>query len=460
MSELLLHSGRIASAIGAGELWEDGALRIDAEGRVAALGPSSELASPELRAAFPGEVVDLGGRLVLPGQINAHMHLYSSLARGMAPLGARPAADFVGVLEQLWWPLDRALDEESCYLSALFGLMESARAGVTTVIDHHASQGFVRGSLETLARAARDLGLRLSTCFEVTDRDGPAVASAGLEENAAFATSLRDGPRLGGVPQLAASLGLHASFTLEDETLRRAAALLDSSGLPGAHVHVAEDRADCYDSLRRSGLRTVERLDGFGLLRPGSIAVHAIWVDAAEVALLAERECFVVTNPSSNQNNGVGRCEVERLLAGGVRMAVGTDGMSGDVTGELARTYFGLRGAAHDPRVGWSEAQGLLAGNRALAEVFWPGAGLGTLRVGGPGDLVLLDYDPWTPLDAANLLGHLLYGELYRHTRDVICGGRFVLRDGRFPHLDADMAELSARARAAARALWDRRAHP
>ncbi|MBL4845843.1 MAG: amidohydrolase family protein [Planctomycetes bacterium] len=458
MGELLLHGGLVATQIDGGQLLEDGAIRISAEGRIAALGPSAEVASDEIRADFPGEVVDLGGRLVLPGQINAHNHLYSALARGMAPLGERPATDFVGVLETLWWPLDRALDEESVYLSALFGLMESARAGVTTVVDHHASQGFVRGSLDAVARAARDLGLRLSTCFEVTDRDGAEVAAAGLEENAAFAASLKDASPLGGAPQITATLGLHASFTLEDETLARAGRLVDELGLPGVHVHLSEDRADAEDALRRGGVRPTQRLDAHGLLRPGSLTIHGLWVDEAEIALLAERGCLLVTNPSSNMNNGVGRCDLARLRAGGVRVAVGTDGMSGDVLNSLALAYFARRDAARDPSVGWDDALALLAGNRAVAEVFFPGAQLGTLRTGGPADLVVMDYLPFTPLNAGNLLGHVLYGGLASRTRDVICGGRYVLREGRFPQLGEDFAELSRRTQLAAQSLWDRRA--
>ncbi|MGE0712518.1 MAG: amidohydrolase family protein [Planctomycetota bacterium] len=460
--ERLLHNGRIATLGEAGFL-EDGALRVDAAGRVTALGPSAEVAPPALRAGFPGEVVDLGGRVVLPGQINAHMHLYSTLARGMPPLPGEAPADFRGVLERLWWPLDRALDEESVYLSALFGLLDCARAGVTTVVDHHASEGWVRGSLEAVARAARDVGLRLSTCFETTDRDGAAVSAAGLEENLAFAAAAREDPwPLGGAPSRAATLGLHASLTLDDQTLARAAQAVADHGLPGVHVHVAEDRADPADSLARSGVRTVERLHRAGLLGPGTIAAHAIWVEAHEVELLAQSGTIVVTNPSSNMNNGVGRCDVARLRAGGVRLAVGTDGMHGDVLAELAQTYLARRDAARDPRVGFDDAAALWAGNRAVAEVFFPGAGLGTLRAGGPADLVVLDYDPWTPLDGDNLLGHVLYGGLGARVRDVLCGGRWVRAAGRFPALEErlDLTELTARARQAARAMWERRRAP
>lgn len=457
---MLLHGGRIAPALSGAGFLADGAVRIGADGRVEALGPTAEIAPAGAREAFAGEVIDLGGNLVLPGLINAHMHLYSTLARGMPLLPGDPPADFTGVLEKIWWPLDRALNDDDVYLSALFGLLDCARAGVTTVVDHHASEGAVPGSLDIVAQAARDLGLRVCTCFETTDRDGPDVARAGLEENIRFAQAVQADPGLlGGVPSRAATLGLHASLTLEGETLRRAREALEAHGFPGVHVHVAEDQADPTNSLARDGVRTVERFRQAGLLGPGTLAAHAVWVDDAEVAALAESQTLVVHNPSSNMNNGVGRTDVARLRAAGVRMAVGSDGMTGDVLHELAQAYLVRRDAAHDPRVGWDDAAALLAGNEQVAAAFFPGAGLGQLRAGGPADLAILDYHPWTPLDGDNLLGHILYGGLGARVQSVLCGGRFVLRDRGFPVLKAshDLGALAARAREAALGMWQRR---
>jgi cytosine/adenosine deaminase-related metal-dependent hydrolase len=205
-------------------------------------------------------------------------------------------------------------------------------------------------------------------------------------------------------------------------------------------------------------VRTVARLSDAGLLGPSTIAAHAVWVEDDEVALLAESGTLVVHNPSSNMNNGVGRTDVARLRAGGVTLAVGTDGMTGDVLHELAQAYLVRRDAARDPRVGWDDAAALLEGGRAVAEAFFPGAGLGTLRVGGPADLVIFDYDPWTPLDGDNLLGHLLYGGLGARVESVLCGGRFVMRDRLFP--GHDLAAISARGRTQAKALWERRRTP
>ncbi|MCO5165949.1 MAG: amidohydrolase family protein [Planctomycetes bacterium] len=451
---LLLRGGRVAvDPLGDGGVIEDASVLVGEDGKVEALGPAAEVTAPPGARA---RVVDLGGRLVLPGLVNAHTHLYSTLARGMPPLPGTPPRDFVGVLERLWWPLDRALTLDDVYLSAFFGLLECVRAGVTTVIDHHASQGAVAGSLEAVARAAQDVGVRLCTCFEVTDRDGPEVARAGLDENVRFARAVRaDARPRGGEATLAATFGLHASFTCGDETLRAARDLVEREGLAGVHVHVAEDRADEEDALRRAGVRTVERLHGLGLLGPGTVAGHCVWADDAEVDRLAETRTLVVTNPSSNMNNGVGRLDLARLRARGVRVALGSDGMTGDVLHELAQAYLVRRDAAGDPRVGGDDAAALLRGANEVADLFFPGAGLGRLAVGGPADLVVLDYDPWTPLDGGNLLWHLLYGGLGAKARTVVVGGRVVLDEGQVP--DHDLPAMTARARAAARALWGRR---
>lgn len=450
--ESLYRGGWVATC--AGELWEDGAVLVAADGRVAAIGPRASVEPP----GFRGRVHELHGRLLLPGLVNAHTHLYSTLARGMGFMpGAAAPTDFRQVLERIWWPLDRALTRDDVYLSALLGLLECVRGGVTTVIDHHASQTAIEGSLDDVDRAAAELGLRVATCFETTDRHGPEVARRGLDENLRFAAAVRADPRpRGGVATRAATLGLHASMTLEAKTLERARELVAEHHLPGVHVHVAEDEADPADALSRDGVRTVTRLHRAGLLGPGTIAAHAIHVEADEVALLAESRTLVVTNPSSNLNNAVGRCDVGRLRAAGVRVAIGSDGMTGDVLHEAAQAYLVRRDGARDPRVGRDDVAALLEGAREVAEVFFPGARLGTLRRGGPADLAIYDYVPWTPLDAGNLLDHIIYGGLGARPRTVVVGGRVVMDEGRFPGID--LAAVSARARAAARGMWERRA--
>ncbi|MBI3722690.1 amidohydrolase family protein [bacterium] len=455
----MLRRARVVPDLGSSEVRDDAGIVLET-GRVALLGETAEADRwTAAHGELSPEVLDLAGRVVLPGLVNAHTHLYSTLARGMPLLPGREApADFLAILEEIWWPLDRALDAEDVYLSALLGLAECARAGVTTVVDHHASERAVEGSLDLVARAAREVGVRVATCFEVTDRDGPEVARAGIAENVRFAKAAREAEKLGGSAHVAATFGLHASLTLSDETLERARDAARGAGLPGFHVHVAESRFDPDDSLRRSGVRTVQRLARAGVLGPASIAAHGVHVDAAERALLKETGTVVVTNPSSNRNNAVGRADLARLLESGVKLALGTDGMSADVLAETTQAFLGSKDRAESPRAGWAEAHAALAGNAGVAQLLFQEAKLGKIAQGGPADLVVLDYVPWTPLQGERFFAHVLYGNLGARTWHTIAGGRFVVRDGRLASPGVDLERAAALARERARALWDRRA--
>ncbi|HOW89688.1 MAG TPA: amidohydrolase family protein, partial [Elusimicrobiales bacterium] len=130
------------------------------------------------------KVLDGAGKLAMPGFINAHMHFYSTFARGL--IKAAPSRNFTEVLENLWWRLDKRLTNADTYYSSLIPLIEAVRKGTTTIIDHHASPFSVRGSLKAVEKAVRETGLRASLCYELSDRDGAAVSEAGLEENSDF----------------------------------------------------------------------------------------------------------------------------------------------------------------------------------------------------------------------------------------------------------------------------------
>src|ERR687888_1365779 len=209
----------------------------------------------ELKQRFPNaEAVDCAGKIILPGFICAHHHFYSTMARGMAIPGD-PASNFVEILERLWWKVDRALNEEDIVLSAQIPLIECIRNGTTTVIDHHASPGMRDGSLDLIESAVRQAGIRASLCYEVSDRN---VKGGGIEENERFIKKTGKGDG-----QIAAMMGLHASFTLSDETLERCVGIAKDAGV-GCHIHVAEDLADREDSLQKYGMPTVHRLDKMG----------------------------------------------------------------------------------------------------------------------------------------------------------------------------------------------------
>lgn len=395
---------------------------------------------PALARVAGEELVDLAGALVLPGFVNAHTHLYGALARGMqAP--AAPPRSFLEILERVWWRLDRALDEESSYLSGLVGAIEAARSGTTVLVDHHSSPSCITGSLAGLRRAVEEVGLRSVLCYETTDRNGRTGRDAGLAENRKL---LSEGPS----PSTRGLVGAHASFTLSDESLELlAAAVRDASS--SLHVHVAEDRVDVEDSLRRCGRGVVGRLLDHGLVGARALLVHGVHLTEAELGQAQDAGAWLVHCPRSNMNNGVGSAHTAAFR----RAALGTDGLDQDMLAEARAAFLGMRQAGRDDALA-AAIEMLVGGQRLAAELF--GLPLGRLTPGAPADLVVLGYRPPTPLVADNLAGHLLFGLDRSHVRSTMVAGRFVLRDRRLTGVDE--AVVAARARAAAADLWRRMA--
>jgi putative selenium metabolism protein SsnA len=390
--------------------------------------------------ASPGEeVVGLAGTVVLPGLVNAHTHLYSALARGMPPPAEAPRT-FVEILERVWWRLDRALDEESVYLSALVGGIEAALSGTTFLVDHHSSPSFIRGSLKAVQRALDAVGIRSLLCYEVTDRNGTPGREAGLAENAEFL-------RAGATALSGGLVGAHASFTLSEEAMGALGALVRQSGRP-LHVHVAEDGADVDDCRARYGESPVDRLRRHGLL-PRALLAHCVRLAPEEAEGAQAAGAWIAHNPRSNMNNVVGYAPTRALR----RAALGTDGMDQDLLAEARTAFLQMREAGRDDA--FPAALALLAGGHRLAAAF-TGQAFGALAPGAPADLVVLDYRPPTPLDSGNAGGHLLFGCDRSHVRDVMVAGRWIVRGRRL--LTVDVEDAFARARAAARGLWERMA--
>jgi putative selenium metabolism protein SsnA len=442
--QLITHA-RLATLGDEPGLIEDGALLIEGD-CIAALGTTAQLIT-----RYPAaERWDAAGQLVLPASMCAHTHFYGAFARGMSVPG-EPAANFPQILERLWWRLDKALTLEDVRYSALVCLVDAIRHGTTTLIDHHASPNAIEGSLDVIAEAAQEAGLRSCLCYEVTDRDGPERTRSGITENVRFAGSQPTGQNT----LLAASFGLHASLTLSDETLADCVTAASDLGL-GFHVHVAEDAADQEDSVRRSGKRVVHRLHDAGILGPHTIAVHCVHVDEGEIELLAETGTWVTHQPRSNMNNGVGVAPVEPMLRTGVNVALGNDGFSNQMFAEMKAAYLVHKLWQRDPRAMPGDVVMRLAysNNARLARVFWPDLGLGELCEGAAADLVFVDYHPTTPLTAGNLPWHLLFGVEASMITTTVCAGRVLMRDRQLLTLDEEA--ITARSRELAAQVWKR----
>jgi putative selenium metabolism protein SsnA len=389
----------------------------------------------------PGEAVeDCRGRLILPGFVCAHTHMYSALSRGM-PGPAAPPKSFPEMLARVWWRLDQALNDEAIYYSAMAGAVEAVRAGTTTVVDHHASPNAIPGSLDIIREAFGVVGVRGVLCYEVTDRGGVRRRDAGLAENDRFLTATRTDPQFRGL------VGAHASFTLRESSMA-AVGDLARYHRAGVHIHAAEARDDEQRTKRVHGCGLVDRLERHGLLNDRALLAHGVHLSTRDIARVTSAGAWLVHNPRSNMNNAVGHAPIERF---GERAALGTDGWPADMLAELRfahfreREHLGLRRAF--------PAAALLEGGQALASEMF-GVPFGSLSPGSAADLVVCDYVPPTPLTAVNLPWHLIAGVQPSMFTGVMAAGRWVCRNGVPVNIDVDA--VYGRARLLAAAMWRR----
>ncbi len=391
----------------------------------------------------PEKVIDGSGKLVYPGLVCSHHHYYSGLSRGvLAEIG--PTPDFVSTLKNLWWRMDRALDEESTYYSGIISSIDAIKAGTTAVIDHHASPSYITGSLSTIKRGFEDSGLRGMTCYEVTDRNGLDQMKEGVEENIRFAKEIDGDIKSGKEHLVDAHIGGHAPCTITDEGMEMMADAVRQTGR-GLHLHVAEDRYDVSQSHLVYGQDIVKRLDSFGILNDKTILVHGIFLSPEEIEILNSYDGFLVHNARSNMNNNVGYNE---KLSSYKNLALGTDGIGANMYEELKFAYFKHKDAG-GPMWPGDYLQFLANGNKLLERNF--GEKFGRLEKGYKADIVIADYLSPSPLVEENIGGHMVFGMTSGDVETVIINGKVVMENREFPF---DVKEIYAKAALAAKRVW------
>lgn len=442
MTSLLIRNAVVLTFDAKAPVLYDHAVLIEGT-KIKKIAPDSEFAD------FKGKTIDARGRIVMPGYINAHMHYYSTMVRGLGK--AEPASNFMGVLENLWWRLDKKLTLEDSYCSALIPMIDAVKNGTTTLIDHHASPFAVTGSLDVIAKAGKEVGLRNCLCYEVSDRDGEKIAEEGLAENEAFIKRCEKEND----DMLRALYGLHASFTVSDKTLQKAVDFVKAHNT-GFHVHTAEAADDEEACLKEHNKRVVERFYDMGVLGKKTICPHCVHINDHEMDLLAQTDTMVVHNPQSNLNNTVGIADVIKMQQKGILVGLGTDAMTVNMREELRCGLWAQKYGHKDPACGFMEIASTLAFNNAkIVGRLWEGFGIGTLKEGAAADLIILDYLAPTPLDETTWLGHLIFGFANVPVDTTVVNGK-VLMENKELKLDIDVERAYARSRELSEKLWNR----
>jgi putative selenium metabolism protein SsnA len=378
------------------------------------------------------EILDAKGQYVMPGLICAHTHFYGAYSRGLAIPGDPPSA-FPEILSNLWWALDKALDEQTVASSAWVCIIDAIKHGNTSLFDHHASPNAISNSLDVIADVVDQSGIRASLCYEVTDRDGDQKALQGINENVRFIKRINNGNNLNG--RLSAIFGLHASLTLSDKTLELSQSMMPSGS--GFHIHVAEHPIDEYDSIKKSGMRVVDRLLKHKILNERSIVAHAVHVDAKEVNILASTKTWVAHQPRSNMNNAVGIGNIESMMRAGVKVCLGNDGFSNTMWDEWKTAYLVHKLVNLDPRKmgGHDVVEMAIYQNSALASQQF-NLPIGSIVPGAQADIIFVDYLPFTEIDPGNLPWHILFGMHHSMVTMTMVAGNILMKDKELVNID------------------------
>lgn len=437
----LIGNGRLVTRDAANPYLDNGCVAIEGN-LIAAVGATEAMKARYPDAAF----IDAKGGVIMPGFINAHNHIYSAFARGLTIKGNNPT-NFLEVLDQQWWTIDRHLLLADTRASADATYLDCILNGVTTVFDHHASYGEITGSLFAIADSARTFGVRTNLCYEISDRDGEEKMKAAVKENVDFIKYANADT----TDMVKGMMGMHAPFTLSNETLEYCAA--ENPGA-GYHIHVAEGIDDLYDSLAKYNKRLIFRLHDMGILGEKTICGHCIYINEAEMDLMKHTNTMAVHNPESNMGNAVGCPPVLKMMEKGILLGLGTDGYTNDMTESYKVANILHKHNACKPNVAWGEIPAMLfENNRAMAARFF-NKPIGILQPGAYADVIVLDYDPLTPMTADNINSHVLFGMTGRSVVTTVINGVVKMKDREL--IGIDKAAVLAHCREQSADLWKR----
>lgn len=439
---ILIGNGRVITRDSDNLFIENGCVCVN-ENLIYDLGNTEEMKEKYSQSEF----IDAKKGLIMPGLINTHHHIYSSFARGLSINGHSPK-NFMDILEGMWWKIDRLLTLEDIRYSAYVTYLDCIKNGVTTVFDHHASYGAIEGSLFEISDVARELGIRTSLCYEVSDRDGEDKMIQAVKENVDFINSSKRDK----TDMQKGMMGLHAPFTLSNKTLSYCAKNLPSG--TGYHIHTGEGIADLYDSLEKYNKRIINRLLDRDILGLKTIAVHCIHINQQEMDILKDTDTMVVHNPESNMGNAVGCTPVLELAKRGITMGLGTDGYTSDMLESMKVANILHKHHNCNPAVAWGEVPMMLFDNNAaIANRFYEKT-VGILEKGAYADIIIANYNPHTPLDGTNCNGHILFGLSGRQIVTTMINGKIIMKNRELVGIDEE--DIITKSRELSYILWNK----
>ena len=360
---------------------------------------------------------DAKGKVVTIPLINFHDHIYSRLAKGLKIKGEMNS--FTKILPEFWWKVDSALTKDMIAASAQMAAIESIKNGVTYIFDHHSSPNYSSGSLDLISKILKKNNLRGVLCFETSDRNGSKKAKEGIKENINFIKAhLNDS-------EIKSMFGMHASFTLTEETLKYIGDEVAGKDI-GVHIHVAEDKADVEESIKRYKLHPIDRLIKYKLLNERSILAHGVHLKSNDLRKLSLYGVSIAVNIESNMNNSVGVHKFKNYPED-VSLLCGTDGMHANPASTFKLYFQMLRLQGFSFAEAFQRINKIYFDQISFVKKYFSDFSL--LNVGQRADFIVWDYVPPTPITQDNFFGHLIYGILNRKVHSVFQKGKALMHE-------------------------------
>jgi len=403
-----------------------------------AVGPNSDLAG-----AHPSDdVVAAPGRILMPGFVNSHVHMYGVLAHGI-PTESAPAG-FWPFLEDFWWPqVEDRLDQEMIRAAADWVCTEMLLSGTTTFLDILEAPATLPDALLMEKEIVDEHGLRGILSFEATERSGPEIGQRGLQENLSMIDACGDGDLTSGM------MCTHTTFTCSDDFIRQAYELAAANDVL-LHAHCNEGVHEGSWCLEHNGRRTVEHYDHLGVAGPRFLASQCVHLSPDEFNLVVDRGIRCTHMPLANCEVGGGIAPVPELLEAGVTVGLGSDGYVNDIYEVMRGAFLIHKARLQDP--------GVMPAPEVLAMATETGAralGLdmvGRLEPGWSADLQLIDAAFPTPVNEGNLIGQIILSRSGHHVDSVMVAGSWRVRNKEV--IGSDPERQSARLHEQATRLW------
>lgn len=448
MSKVLVRNGLIVTIDPEDRIIRNGSIYIE-DNVIKEIGPDSEVGNKE-----GAQVIDASDKIVIPGLISCHNHLYSAVVRSIPYSGFEsPDFSFVSWMARFWLPLlEDRVNQEQLYIGTKANLIDHIRSGVTTTTDTAEGSYALPGALDAVDQAAIETGMRAVLSFETTGRISEENTKLGLQENVNFVKKCKSRD----LDRITPRIGVHTTYTTTPELLQEVKATADELGV-GYMMHHLDDRYHHFDTTLRFGKRPTAYLEDIGFLSPNLILFHCSYIDPIQDPAIFKRYDVKVSHNAESNAIFSFWPNMIPLIEAGVTVGLGTDGQVFNYF-EVMRTAQMIHRIRYENPEVLPDAQTLRMATMEGAKVLQMEDEIGSLEAGKKADVVILNNRSTVPVFEANVKNYLVGTCERTDVNTVIIDGEVLLKDSEFLNLDEE--EVRAKSHETAVKLWKRNDWP